>query len=96
MLSKHDELLLKDIRLQPLWLLGLYVVLGVASAAMGLVRLGGRLDALLCVGGGFLLALGAEKLVTRRIRSAAASLIGGDVGPVPEERRTNPSQSLTE
>jgi len=29
------------------------------------------------VGGGFLIALGAEKLVTRRIRSAAASVVAG-------------------
>lgn len=76
MLSKHDDLLLRDLALQPLWLLWLYVVVGVAAAAVGVVRAGLGLDVVLCVGGGFLVALGAEKLVTRRIRRAAASLVG--------------------
>lgn len=75
MLSKHDELLLKDLKLQPVWLLVLYVVLGASATALGLGRLGVSAESLLCVGGGFLIALGAEKLVTRRIRSAAASAV---------------------
>ncbi len=77
MLSKHDELLLKDLKLQPIWLLCLYVVLGVVSVAIGLSGTGVSALSLLCVGGGFLIALGAEKLVTRRIRSAAASVVAG-------------------
>lgn len=75
MLSKHDELLLKDLKLQPLWLLWLYVVTGVAAAGTGLARSAASLESILCVGGGFLAALGAEKLVTRRIRGAAASVV---------------------
>ena len=51
MLIKHDELLLRDLKLQPLWLL--------------------------CIRGGFLVALGAEKRVTRRIRSAALQAVRG-------------------
>lgn len=71
MLDKHDQLLLRDLKLQPLWLLWLYVALGLSSIAISLLRSGITLEALLGVGGGFLVALGAEKLVTRRIRSAA-------------------------
>lgn len=75
MLSRHDELLLKDLKLQPLWLLWLYVLLGIAGAVTGMLLLDARPEALLCVGSGFLIALGAEKLVTRRIRNAAARVV---------------------
>jgi len=75
-LSRHDELLLKDLRLQPLWLLWIYVVLGAVAAIAGLVALEAAPAAWVCVGGGFLVALGAEKLVTRRIRRAAAAAVG--------------------
>lgn len=75
MLSKHDELLLKDLKLQPVWLLVLYVGLGLLATALGLSRVGVSAESLLCVGGGFLIALGAEKLVTRRIRSAAGAVV---------------------
>lgn len=74
-LSKHDELLLKDLKLQPVWLLCLYIAVGLGAVATGLVTVGLRLDALLLIGGGFLIALGAEKLVTRRIRRAAATVL---------------------
>jgi len=76
MLSKHDELLLRDLKLQPLWLLWLYLALGVFAIALSLSRSGLSLEAVLGVGGGFLVALGAEKLVTRRIRSAALRSTG--------------------
>lgn len=75
MLSKHDELLLQDIKLQPLWLLWLYIAIGVAAAATGLAMLNWSSEAIICVGGGFLIALGAEKLVTRRIRAAAVQAL---------------------
>jgi hypothetical protein len=75
LLSRHDELLLRDLRLQPLWLLWGYVALGVAAAAAGFAAVGVNPGTLLCAGGGFLLALGAEKLVTRRIRRAAAAAL---------------------
>lgn len=87
MLTKHDELLLKDLRLQPLWILWLYVALGVAAAAFGLVRAGLSLEGALCVGGGFLVALGAEKLVTRRIRSAALQAVQSPSEPVRQDLR---------
>ena len=74
-LSKHDELLLKDLKLQPIWLLSIYIAVGVGAVAVGFASLGVSLHAWLLVGGGFLIALGAEKLVTRRIRRAAASVL---------------------
>ena len=75
MLSQHDRLLLKDLKLQPLWLLWLYIVIGVAAVAVGIASLGVSPQSLSCIGGGFLIALGAEKLVSRRIRNAAFALI---------------------
>ncbi len=71
MLSKHDELLLRDLKLQPIWLLWLYLLIGFIAAAIGLQQVGVGLETMLCVGGGFLVALGTEKLVSRRIRNAA-------------------------
>jgi hypothetical protein len=71
MLSKHDALLLKDLKLQPRWLLWTYIALGIAAGGAGVAISSERLPALLCLGGGVLLALGAEKLVTRRLRSIA-------------------------
>lgn len=81
MISRHDELLLRDLRLQPLWLLWLYVAVGVAAAAAGVLYTGVSAGTALCVGGGFLIALGAEKLVTRRIRRAAASVVRAAPAP---------------
>ena len=76
MLNKHDELLLRDLKLQPLWLLWLYVALGLFSAVLALALAGVTMESLAGIGGGFLVALGAEKLVTRRIRSAALQALG--------------------
>jgi hypothetical protein len=42
---------------------------------MGFILEEGILSKLACFGGGFLICLGAEKLVTRRIRTVALSLI---------------------
>jgi hypothetical protein len=70
-LSKHDELLLRDIQMQPVWLLWLYVAVGLGAAVFAAFILDWRAESLLAAGGGFLVALGAEKLVTRRIRLAA-------------------------
>lgn len=75
MLNKHDELLLRDLKLQPPWLLWLYCLLGVTAAVSGLALENGMLSKVACLGGGFLIALGAEKLVTRRIRTAALALV---------------------
>lgn len=75
MLSRHDELLLKDLKLQPAWLLWVYVALGVLASGTGLTLLNWNAEAIACVGGGFLVALGAEKLVTRRIRAAASQAL---------------------
>ena len=74
MINRHDELLLKDLKLQPIWLCFGYMALGIAATLIGLLT-EGPLSKTLCVGGGFLVALGAEKLVSRRIRSAALNLV---------------------
>ena len=78
MVSKHDELLLRDLKLQPLWLLWLYIALGVAASTTGLAMLNWSSEAIACVGGGFLVALGAENLVMRRIRAAALRALPHD------------------
>ena len=75
MLNKHDRLLLKDLKLQPIWLLWFYIILGVLAAIIGFIFEQGILSKIACFGGGFLICLGAEKLVTRRIRTVALSLI---------------------
>jgi hypothetical protein len=75
MLNKHDRLLLKDLKLQPLWLLWFYIILGILAAVIGFIFEQGILSKIACFGGGFLICLGAEKLVTRRIRTVALSLI---------------------
>lgn len=77
MINRHDKLLLKDLKLQPIALCVGYVVLGVAAALIGLLT-DGPFAKWLCLGGGFLIALGAEKLVSRRIRSAALTLVQAD------------------
>ncbi|MBL8520493.1 MAG: hypothetical protein JNK75_07445 [Betaproteobacteria bacterium] len=56
-------------------MLWLYVAVGVAASAIAIQQLGLGTPVLLAIGGGFLAALGAEKLVTRRIRNAAARLV---------------------
>lgn len=75
MLNKHDELLLRDLKLQPTWLMLAYVGLGLLAAVSGFLAESGPLSKVACLGGGFLIALGAEKLVSRRIRKAALALI---------------------
>lgn len=73
-LNRHDELLLRDLKFQPIWLMILYILLGILSFTAGsLVQT--SISNWLCGGGGFLVALGAEKLVSRRIRFAAKKLI---------------------
>ncbi len=81
MLTTHDRALLRDLKLQPLWLLFGYIAVGVTALGVGLV-LDDSTARWLCAGGGFLIALGAEKLVSRRIRNAARQLIDG-AGPGP-------------
>ncbi len=73
-LNKHDELLLKDLKFQPIWLMIFYILLGLTSFIIGL-NIEDALSKWLCGGGGFLIALGSEKLVSRRIRFAAQQLI---------------------
>lgn len=75
MINKHDELLLKDLKLQPAWLMLTYIGLGIVAAVLGLLTESGSLSKVACLEGGFLIALGAEKLVSRRIRKAALALI---------------------
>ncbi len=73
-LNQHDELLLKDLKLQPVWLMILYVILGLVFFTVGM-SIDDHLSKWLCGGGGFLVALGSEKLVSRRIRYAAMKLL---------------------
>jgi hypothetical protein len=73
-INRHDELLLKDLKLQPIALCVGYVVIGAAAGLIGLLT-DGPAAKWLCLGGGFLVALGAEKLVSRRIRYAALALV---------------------
>jgi hypothetical protein len=73
-LSTHDELLLRDLRLQPLPMLFSYAAVGAAALVGGFLT-DGAASRVLCAGGGFLIALGGEKLVTRRIRRAAHALV---------------------
>lgn len=75
MLNKHDELLLRDLKLQPTWLMLAYVGLGLLAAVLGFLVESGFLSKIACLGGGFLVALGSEKLVSRRIRTAALALL---------------------
>lgn len=74
MLNAHDRALLRDLKLQPLWLLFGYIAIGVVALGVGLT-LDDATARWLCAGGGFLIALGAEKLVSRRIRKAAQQLM---------------------
>ena len=74
MISKHDELLLNDLERQPLWLLILYLIIGIASIAVGIMSLELSMPVLLCTGGGLLFGLGIEKLISRRVRRIAAEL----------------------
>lgn len=71
LLARHDDLLIKDLRWQPLWLIWIYIAVGLACSAAAFVLPPGAEAILVAIGGGFLLALGCEKLVTRRIRLAA-------------------------
>jgi GNAT superfamily N-acetyltransferase len=78
----HDKLLINDLKNQPLILVVLYLLIGFFSLVVGL-QAEGMVSKWLCAGGGFLIALSIEKLVTRRIRVAASQLsevdsAGGD------------------
>lgn len=73
MLNAHDAALLRDLKLQPVQLCWAYVMIGLVASVSGWT-LDGTASKALCIGGGFLIALGAEKLVTRRIRQAALQL----------------------
>lgn len=75
MISKHDQLLLSDLTWQPTWLLVTYIMLGIVAVAVGMIG-NITLQSVLCAGGGFLIALGAEKLVSKRIRRIAKQLHG--------------------
>ena len=50
------------------------MVVGAIAAAVGLAT-SGPFAKWLCLGGGFLIALGVEKLVSRRIRNAAEAIL---------------------
>ncbi len=73
-LNKHDELLLKDLKFQPLWLVVSYVMIGLTCFAVG-IYLNHWIAKWICGVSGLLIGMGAEKLVTRRIRQSARKLM---------------------
>ncbi len=73
-LNKHDELLLKDLRFQPLWLVIGYALIGISCFAVGLY-LEHAVSKWICGVSGFLVGMSMEKLVSRRIRLAAQKLV---------------------
>lgn len=77
MSTPQQEKLLQELKLQPAWLLWAYIVIGAIGIAAGVTLRGITLDAILCVGGGFFLALGAEKMVSMRVREAAVAMLTG-------------------
>lgn len=81
MQARHDELLLRDLKLQPIALLLADVEVGGFAFAVGVVQGGTDAPAWLCAGGGFLIALGAETRVTRRIRRAALAVLESRATP---------------
>jgi hypothetical protein len=72
-MNTHDELLLNDLNRQRPWVLGVYVVTGLLSLGVGF-GFDFPQSRILCAGGGFLTALGIEKLVTQKIRKLALEL----------------------
>jgi len=72
-MNKHDELLLNDLNRQRPWILGAYVATGLLSLGVGF-GFDFPQSKILCAGGGFLTALGVEKLLTRKIRKLAQEM----------------------
>lgn len=68
-MNKHDELLLKDLKLQPKSIIYIYLLVGIIASAVGLYMSNFSLISFLVLLGGSLIALGIEKLVSRRLRT---------------------------
>jgi len=65
----HDLTLLKDVEKERLSFIIGYIVIGVIAVTVGLlVSADINLEGLLLLGGAFLIGIGIEKLVSRRIR----------------------------
>jgi len=72
-MNTHDELLIQDLKRQRPWVIALYLLTGIISLVIGFGFESAQ-SKLLCAGGGFLTALGIEKLVSRKIRNIALEL----------------------
>jgi len=68
-MNKHDELLLKDLKLQPKIIIYFYLLIGIIASIVGLYISDFSLTSILTLLGGALIALGAEKLVSLRLRA---------------------------
>lgn len=68
-MNKHDKLLLKDLKLQPKSIVYIYLTIGIIASAVGLYLSNFSLTSILTLLGGSLIALGIEKLVSRRLRT---------------------------
>lgn len=68
-MNKHDELLLKDLKLQPKIIIYFYLFIGIIASIVGLYMSDFSLISILTLLGGALIALGIEKLVSLRLRT---------------------------
>lgn len=68
-MNKHDELLLKDLKLQPRIVIYFYLLIGIIASIVGLYISDFSLTSILTLLGGALIALGVEKLVSLRLRT---------------------------
>ena len=72
-MNTHDELLIQDLKRQKPWVIAMYIITGILSIGIGF-GFESPQSKLLCAGGGFLTALGIEKMVSRKIRRIALEL----------------------
>ncbi len=68
-MNKHDELLLKDLKLQPKIIIYFYLFIGIIASIVGLYMSDFSLISILTLLGGALIALGIEKLVSLKLRT---------------------------
>ncbi len=84
-LSRHDAALIRDLRQQPLFLVLGYILVGLLGLVLAIVI---EFHPLLKVAtvflSGFLVGISGEKLVTRRIRTIALTLLTTQSAHTPE------------
>ena len=73
-MNKHDELFLKDLKLQPKIILYFYLLIGIIASIVGLYMSNFSLTSILTLLSGALIALGIEKLVSLRLRTILVEL----------------------